>query len=443
MFTKARVILPVAVAMVGLTACGDDDSNAPGVTPPPAPASNSIVDVAIAAGDFTTLVGALQATGLDEALRGDGPFTVFAPTDDAFALLPDGLVASLDNDTLSTILTYHVVSGKVMASDVVGLDSANTLAEMMADIAVRDGTVVIDGRVQVTATDIMADNGVIHVIDAVMLPGDFPGTVVDALVASPRYSDLVGAVVAADLAGALSDENGTFTVFAPSNDGFARLPDGLVASLDIPTLTAILTYHVLGSEVDAAGAIAAAGNSVETLQGGEIYLQVDETVVIDGRSQVEYTDIRTSNGIIHILDSVLVPGDFPGTIVDALASYPRFDTLVGAVAAQNLAGTLSDDSGAGFTVFAPTDRAFAPVDLSGFSGEQLTSILTYHVLPEPKDAGAVVGSSTHATVQGSEIMVDASMGVMLNSDQAAVTFTDIYATNGIIHVIDGVLVPSL
>jgi transforming growth factor-beta-induced protein len=440
MFSKGKIILPVAVALVGLTACGDDDAT-PGTTPPPPTTqSNTIVDLAAADGRFTTLVGALQATGLDAALAEEGPFTVFAPTDDAFGLLPDGLVASLDNDTLSAILTYHVVGAKVMASDVVALDSAESLSMEMIDIAVRGGTVVLDGRVQVTQTDIMGSNGIIHVIDAVMLPGDFPGTVVDALIASPRYSTLVGAVVAADLAGTLSAADG-ITVFAPSNDGFARLPDGLVASLDIPTLTAILAYHVLGTEVDAAGAIAADGNSVTTFGGSDFLIQVDGTVVINGRSQVEYTDIKASNGIIHILDSVLVPGDFPGTIVDALASYPRFDTLVGAVAAQDLAGTLSDTMGAGFTVFAPTDSAFAPVDLSGFSSMELTSILTYHVLPEPKDAGMVVGSASHATVEGSNIAIDTSMGVNING-QADVTFTDINTTNGIIHVIDGVLVPA-
>ena len=441
MLNKGKIILPVAVALVGLAACGDDDTN-PGTTPtPPTTQSNTIVDLAAADGRFTTLVGALQATGLDAALAEEGPFTVFAPTDDAFNLLPDGLVASLDNDTLSAILTYHVVGAKVMASDVVALDSAESLSMETIDIGVRGGTVVLDGRVQVTQTDIMGSNGIIHVIDAVMLPGDFPGTVVDALIASPRYSTLVGAVVAADLAGTLSAADG-ITVFAPSNDGFARLPDGLVASLDIPTLTAILSYHVLGSEVDAAGAIAAAGNAVPTLLAdSSIYLQVDGTVVIDGRSQVEYTDIKASNGIIHILDSVLVPGDFPGTIVDALASYPRFDTLVGAVAAQGLAGTLSDTMGAGFTVFAPTESAFSPVDLSGFSSMQLTSILPYHVLPEPKDAGMVVGADSHATVEGSNIAIDTSMGVSING-QADVTFTDINTTNGIIHVIDGVLVPA-
>ncbi len=401
----------------------------------------TIVDVAVAAGSFTTLAGALVSTGLDAALDGSGPFTVFAPTDAAFALLPAGLVASLDNATLSSILLYHVAGAELRAAQVVAASSAETLNGADVSIQVRGSTVVLDGRVQVTSTDILADNGVIHVIDAVLIPGDFPGTVVDALAASPRFSTLVGAVVGANLAGALSSSSGTFTVFAPTNAGFGLLPTGLVASLDPATLTAVLQYHVLGSEVDSTDAIAAAGSSVATLlTGSNLPVQVDGGgVVLDGRAQVEYVDIATSNGIIHVLDSVLVPGEFPGTIVDALASYPRFSTLVGAVVSQNLAGTLSDTSGAGFTVFAPTNNAFAPVNLGAFSSAQLTSILTFHVLPEPKDSGAVTGAATHATVLGQDLTLS---GLRLN-DQADITFVDIEASNGFIHVINGVLVPTL
>jgi uncharacterized surface protein with fasciclin (FAS1) repeats len=435
---KATLLaVPVALAF-GLAACGDDDKNNNQNNNPPS--SNTIVDVAVQNGSFTTLVGALQATGLDETLSGEGPFTVFAPTDAAFELLPSGLVASLDNDTLSAILTYHVVAGEVAASQVLGLSDAETLQGDAVDIAILGGTVVLDGRVQATSTDIMADNGIIHVIDSVLIPGEFPGTVVDALVASPRFSTLTGAVVRAGLAGALSDTMVAFTVFAPSDDAFGLLPDGVVASLDTATLGAVLKHHVLGAKVDAAAAIAADGNTVTTLQSTDVLVQVDSgSVILDGRAQVEYTDIETSNGIIHILDSVILPIDFPGTVVDALVAYPRFESLVGAVVQQDLAGTLSDTMGAGFTVFAPTNNAFAPVDLSSFTSDQLDSILTFHVLPEPKDAGAVTGAASHATVEGSDLPIS---GTTLNG-QADITFVDINASNGIIHVIDGVLVPSL
>ena len=132
-----------------------------------------IVDTAVAAGSFKTLVTAIQAAGLVDTLKGKGPFTVFAPTDDAFAKLPAGTLEDLlkpeNKDKLVAILTYHVVAGKVKAADVVKLDTATTVNGQAADIEVTGGTVRIDGAT-VTATDIKASNGVIHVIDTVILP---------------------------------------------------------------------------------------------------------------------------------------------------------------------------------------------------------------------------------------------------------------------------------
>ncbi|MFC3852165.1 fasciclin domain-containing protein [Salinispirillum marinum] len=133
--------------------------------------SKDIVDTAVEAGDFTTLVAAVQAAGLVETLKGPGPFTVFAPTDDAFAALPAGTVEGLLQNIpqLQAVLTYHVVPGKVMAADVVGLSTATTVQGSNIDIEVRNGNVYVDGA-QVVMTDIETSNGVIHVIDAVILP---------------------------------------------------------------------------------------------------------------------------------------------------------------------------------------------------------------------------------------------------------------------------------
>jgi uncharacterized surface protein with fasciclin (FAS1) repeats len=140
----------------------------------PAADAGTIVDIAVADGRFTTLVAALQAAGLVETLSGEGPFTVFAPTDDAFAKLPAGTVESLlkpeNLEKLKNILLYHVVSGKVMAADVVGLTSAPTVLGQDVKITVKDGKVYLNDTVQVIITDIEASNGVIHVIDAVLLP---------------------------------------------------------------------------------------------------------------------------------------------------------------------------------------------------------------------------------------------------------------------------------
>ena len=197
--TTARTLRLVAgLAVLGLvaSACGDDDGNAaptttapgtmapateaPSTTPAPATTDADIVDTAIAAGDFTTLVAAVQAAGLEDTLRGEGPFTVFAPTDDAFAALPAGTIESLLEDPagdLTDILTYHVVPGAVPAADVVGLDGEAVTTVNGAPITIGvadDGSVTLTDAagndVAVVATDIQANNGVIHVIDAVLLP---------------------------------------------------------------------------------------------------------------------------------------------------------------------------------------------------------------------------------------------------------------------------------
>jgi uncharacterized surface protein with fasciclin (FAS1) repeats len=133
---------------------------------------NTIVDVAAGNPDFSTLVAAVKAAGLVETLSGEGPFTVFAPTNEAFAKLPEGKVSSLlaDIPALKNILTYHVVAGKVMASDVVGLKSAATVQGTEVNINVVDGSVKLNDSATVTATDIEASNGVVHVIDTVLIP---------------------------------------------------------------------------------------------------------------------------------------------------------------------------------------------------------------------------------------------------------------------------------
>jgi transforming growth factor-beta-induced protein len=206
-----------------------------------------IVDTAVADGRFTTLVAAVQAAGLVDTLKGPGPFTVFAPTDDAFARLPAGTVESLllpeNLVALQNILLYHVAPGKVTSDVVVTLSTAETAAGIPVRIQVIDGKVYINDA-QVIITDIIASNGVIHVIDSVLLP---PKDIVDTAVADGRFTTLVAAVQAAGLVDTLKGP-GPFTVFAPTDDAFARLPAGTVESLLLPenqaALQNILLYHV-------------------------------------------------------------------------------------------------------------------------------------------------------------------------------------------------------
>jgi transforming growth factor-beta-induced protein len=178
-----RVLALAAAALLVLAACGDDDDSADATTTT-APAEmngddgmngdeapGTIVDVAVAAGDFSTLVAAVQAADLVDTLSGPGPFTVFAPTDAAFAALPDGALDDLlaDPDALAEVLTFHVVAGAFTAADVVGLTEVETVQGGTLDVEV-DGDTVRIGGATVVATDVMASNGVIHVIDTVLLP---------------------------------------------------------------------------------------------------------------------------------------------------------------------------------------------------------------------------------------------------------------------------------
>jgi transforming growth factor-beta-induced protein len=288
----------MAVALVvGSVACGDSEK--------PAPEPN-IVEVARAAGDFTVLVGALEATGLDETLSGDGPFTVFAPTDNAFALLPEGLIASLSTEQLTALLTYHVVAGAVDAATVVTLTEATSVEGSPIFIQVENGTVVLDGRVQVIVTDIPASNGIIHVVDAVLVPGnEFPSTIVGTLAASPRFADLVDAVVAGELDEALSSDNGGlgFTLFAPTNDAFEALGP---VDLTLEQLQAVLLYHAASGEVPADVIVTL--SSVETLEGSDVSIEVEgNAVILNGSARVEWVNLQTTNGIIHVISEVLIP----------------------------------------------------------------------------------------------------------------------------------------
>jgi uncharacterized surface protein with fasciclin (FAS1) repeats len=280
--------------------------------------------VAIAAGDerFSTLVTALTEAGLVETLQGEGPFTVFAPTNDAFAALPEGTVEGLlaDIPALTDVLLYHVVSGEVMAADVVNLDMADTVQGSTVDITVEDGTVMVNDA-EVIITDIQAANGVIHVIDAVLVPAaeeamaeeemaeeEMAPDIVAIAAGDERFSTLVTALTEAGLVETLQGE-GPFTVFAPTNEAFDALPEGTVESLlaDIPALTDVLLYHVVPGNVMAADVVNL--DTADTVQGTAFDITVEDGAVMVNDAEVIITDIQAANGVIHVIDAVLVPAE--------------------------------------------------------------------------------------------------------------------------------------
>ncbi|MET0696478.1 MAG: fasciclin domain-containing protein [Acidimicrobiia bacterium] len=271
-----------------------------------------IVDVATEAGNFSTLLTAVEAAGLVETLQGDGPYTVFAPTDEAFAALPEGTLDGLlaDTEALSQVLLYHVVPGEVMASDVVELESATTVQG--EDIAITvDGDSVKVNEATVVSTDIVASNGVIHVTDQVILPPSMSesaetGDIVETAQSAGGFTTLLAAVEAAGLVETLKGE-GPFTVFAPTDEAFEALDEETLNSLlaDPEALSQVLLYHVVPGQVTADQVVEL--ESAETVEGGSVAIRVEDGQVFINDAQVIATDVLTSNGVIHVIDKVIVP----------------------------------------------------------------------------------------------------------------------------------------
>ena len=268
-----------------------------------------IIDTALAAGSFKTLAAALTEADLISTLKGKGPFTVFAPTDEAFAKLPKGTVESLlkpeNREQLINILTFHVVPGNLDSGEVLGSTGLDMFNGQRADIDAKNGTI---DSAKIVKTDIECSNGVIHVIDTVILPKT--DTLLETAASAGSFNTLAAAIEAAGLTDALNGD-GPFTVFAPTDEAFAKLPAGTVESLlkpeNLDTLKSILLYHVVEGRVYSDDAINA--KSAKTLQGSKLSITKSKSGVQVNDAKVVATDIDASNGVIHVLDSVIIPTD--------------------------------------------------------------------------------------------------------------------------------------
>lgn len=459
----SKIISVTLLSMMFLQGCNDDDDKVV-VEETEEVAVTTIVDAAVSNGNFTTLVAALQATGLDTTLADtNSSFTVFAPTDDAFALLGQETIDALlaDTDTLSDILTYHVIGSEVDAETAIGL--AGTKVEMVngdfIGLSLDDNSLLVN-TVTVTTADIQTDNGIIHVIDAVLLPPedmmDPTLNIVETAVANGSFTTLVAALQATDLDIVLADESTMFTVFAPTDDAFALIGEETIATLleNPDVLSNILLQHVIaGSSVDSVTAYSLNGTMVETASMATIPLAINSTtdMLMFGGANIIMKDIYTTNGVIHVIDAVVV-GDVevpaPAmSLVDVAVNNGNFTTLVAALQSTGLDTTLADLD-TDYTVFAPTDAAFAKLPegtLDSLTAEQLTNILLYHVLP-----GKVMSDGAISVAQSSENMVEVANGDMVSLsfvdsmlfvNGALVSTADVMADNGVIHVIDNVILP--
>jgi uncharacterized surface protein with fasciclin (FAS1) repeats len=376
--------------------------------------------------------------------------TVFAPTDAAFAALPMGTIEALLADPtglLTQILLYHVVGASALSTDLSNGQTITTLNGEDVVVTINANGVFINDA-QVIVADVMADNGVVHVIDAVLLPPAAPtNTILDIVVNSADHNTLEAAVLAAGLQGALAGP-GPLTVFAPTDAAFAALPAGTIdALLADPTglLTDILLYHAVAGV--ALSTDLTDGMMVTTLEGTDIIVTINANGVFINDAQVIVADIMADNGVVHVIDAVLVPEVTPvtSTVVDIIVNSPVHTTLETAVIAAGLADDLSGDGP--FTVFAPTDAAFASLPAGTIEAlladptGTLAQILLYHVVAGEALSSSLSDGQTITTLQGADVTVSITGGnVFINNAQVIVA--DLTADNGVVHVIDAVLTPA-
>jgi uncharacterized surface protein with fasciclin (FAS1) repeats len=411
--------------------------------------SQTVVDIIVNSENHTVLETAVIAAGLTETLSGAGPFTVFAPTDDAFAALPAGLLDELLLDPtgqLTQILLYHVVGASAMSSTLTNGQVIETLHGNNITISITDQGVFVN-EARVSVADITAINGVVHVIDAVLVPQETGNTVFDIIASSDDHTLLETALIAAGLDVVLQEE-GPYTVFAPTDEAVSALPEGMLeALLADPSglLTEILLYHVIGRTLMAADLEDA--QVYETLLGDNVTVTILSTgEVYINNARVVVADLQASNGVVHVINTVLVPPTPVITVMDVIANSEVHTTLEAALIAAELDVVLRGEGP--FTVFAPTDAAFGVLgeallqELLATPSGTLTDILLYHVVGGNAPSAELSDQQQIETLFGESIMVNINQQNEVFINQAKVIIADIVTSNGVVHVIDAVLMPQ-
>ncbi len=411
--------------------------------------SNTVVDIVVGSETHTTLEAAVTAAGLVETLSGEGPFTIFAPTDDAFAALPEGTLETLLSDPtgdLTNILLNHVYSGQAMSTDLSDGMMVSTLYGDSLMVTI-DSTGVYFNDAMVTVADLSADNGVVHVIDAILLPSPPPpsNTVYDVVSNSDIHSTLSQAISIAGFVDFLSSDQYTFTLFAPTDAAFSVFNESDLAAIltDLEYLQSVLKYHLVDSVLYSSDL--SDQMVISSYQGDLEVTFVDDMVYIN-EALVTVVDIVADNGVVHVIDAVLVPEEAPLTVVDIISYSENHSTLKTALNASGLNETLMSEGP--FTVFAPTDDAFAQLPdgtldllLSDPTG-QLTNILLNHVHSGQAMSTDLSDQMMIPTLNNHQLTVnidDVMMTVMV--DNALVTEADLLASNGVVHVVNSILLP--
>jgi transforming growth factor-beta-induced protein len=433
---------------------------APDVAPDVEPGLGNIVEVATEAGLFGTLLAAVDTAELTATLEGEGPFTVFAPTDAAFTafLTANDLTAEalLADEGLSEILLYHVIVGSEITSDLLEAGPFTTGAGLTA-IATLEGGAEINGiSLPADTLDIPASNGVIHVIDGVLLPP----TIAELAGYAGGFDTLLQAVTQEGLDAPLADADASFTVFAPTDNAFATLladleitaEELLAFELDAFTpyisLSQVLSYHVI-ADVEVLGEEVETG-FLPTLSGYSLYADATDGVVLNNGPTVETADLMATNGIIHVIDGVLLPPN----IVELAQLAGGFDSLLAAagvaefeegVTVADVLSEVDPDSEDGVTLFAPTDAAFSELPFTTdelLALEDLFPILAHHVIPGDPLLSTDITPGFYAMADGLSTVIAPNEDGDLAIDDAVIGPVDIVGTNGVIHVIDTVIFAS-
>lgn len=409
--------------------------------------SQSVGDIISNSPNHTILAGLLQQTNLDAALDGEGPFTVFAPTDDAFSSLSQGLIDSVlaDNELAQKILLYHVVGASALSTDLQDGQSIETLLGQSLNVNIDQNGVFINNA-QVTNADLLASNGVVHVIDKVLIPTlSDPTTVMDIIENSDDHTILTVALANTGLDEVLRGQ-GSFTVFAPTDIALITLPADLLFIFDDSSiLKQLLLYHVVDSE--ARSTDLSNGQTIRTVLGQDIVVTINNDGIFINNAKVTISDIIADNGVVHVLDAVLIPDFDVTTVYDIISNSPEHTILTQALQLTTLDSLLNDPSQGPFTVFAPTDAAFEALGQDVIDAlvanpfKELLQALLYHVAIGNVVSTDLSDSLVITTALGQDVLVTINNnGIFINN--AKVTLADLIATNGVVHVIDTVLIPD-
>jgi transforming growth factor-beta-induced protein len=454
--SKMRLVwLPMLLVAVTISSC-DDNNDAPVATTP------NIVALAQGNSNLTSLVAALtKFPDLVSTLSGSSTqFTVFAPSNDAFTALLGAIgQTSLDDipeSVLRSVLEYHVIAGAAVMSSQITDGDVETVGGEDITFSLAGG-LKLNGAVNVAAADVEASNGVVHVVDAVLVPPTIVpivGTIVAPAYFNKNYTTLIAAVTAASPSILTTLLEGTQkTLFAPTNDAFTAA--GITTLPDQATLDAVLAYHVINGAAVMADDIADGSSSAGTLNG-DIYLSKGAAgVFINGSTEVIATDIEGSNGVVHVIDRMLLPPS--KTIAEIVTEYANassgaeFTKLLQAL--SRTAGQATDlvaaaSAEGNLTVFAPTDAAFEAlgVDLATVDLTALTNILKHHIVGARVFSSDLASGSVSTLYKNVLINVGDLTVTGAKSGEAGAnlesTLLNIHATNGVIHVIDRVLLPD-